>query len=416
VIPLLWKRLYLNLRGIRFRERHADDIPEDVLMRIDTCWLVAVGLSLVDPMRACDFQTRSLLLALRAGEPYRIARSLALEAEAAFMSFRRNAGPHRSTYLLQAADELAQRSGEPHAIGMVHLTNGVCQYLAGRWVEAHDYCNHAEGVFRARCTGVAWELDTSLTCALWSLTYMGHIVELRRRRRELLKEAQERGDLYAMTNLSTYIMSLDRLGNDDPHGAEKELGDAKVKWSQHGFHVQHHNVVLAETLIDLYQGNGQSAWQRITDLWSTYRRSQLLLAQQVRVDVRQSRARSALAAAAAASDAEPYLRAAGKDAKLLQREKTTWAQAISRLTQAGIARMRGDETAVCQLLESAGSLFDDAGMVLYAAACRWHLGDARGGQEGKSLIAAAQQQFVAQEVKNPSRMRDMLAPGFARRG
>ena len=41
---------------------------------------MTTGLALVDSIRAADFNTRHLLLALEAGEPYRIARALALEA------------------------------------------------------------------------------------------------------------------------------------------------------------------------------------------------------------------------------------------------------------------------------------------------------------------------------------------------
>jgi hypothetical protein len=45
---------------------------------------------------------------------------------------------------------------------------------------------------------------------------MGEVAELSRRWAALLKEAQERGDLYAETNFSTYIMAIVRLGADDP--------------------------------------------------------------------------------------------------------------------------------------------------------------------------------------------------------
>src|SRR5207249_8852829 len=77
---LLLRRAELRLRGPGFRERSVDEVGRRDLTRIDAAWSVAVGLSTVDTVRAAEFQTRSLLYALRAGEPYRIARAMAFEA------------------------------------------------------------------------------------------------------------------------------------------------------------------------------------------------------------------------------------------------------------------------------------------------------------------------------------------------
>ena len=77
---LLRGRARLRLRGLRFRERDPSEIAAADLARIDVCWSAGIGLSVVDWIRGSDFQTRGLLLALRAGEPSRIARALAIEA------------------------------------------------------------------------------------------------------------------------------------------------------------------------------------------------------------------------------------------------------------------------------------------------------------------------------------------------
>jgi len=77
---LLLRRCLLWIRGLNFREREAGNIPPKDLAKIDICWSAGVGLILVDPIRGADFQARGLLLALRAGEPDRIARLLALNA------------------------------------------------------------------------------------------------------------------------------------------------------------------------------------------------------------------------------------------------------------------------------------------------------------------------------------------------
>src|SRR5205823_1509531 len=79
LLDLVLNRIRLGLRGTRFVARPAGDVDPRTLLIIDLFWS-AHGLSLIDPVRGADFQVRSLLRALRAGEPVRVARALASEA------------------------------------------------------------------------------------------------------------------------------------------------------------------------------------------------------------------------------------------------------------------------------------------------------------------------------------------------
>ena len=79
-LSLFWHRFLLKLRGLKFQKRDESQISAMELTRIDLCWSAVAGLSMSEPIRGADFQTRGLLLALRAGEPLRIARALAMEA------------------------------------------------------------------------------------------------------------------------------------------------------------------------------------------------------------------------------------------------------------------------------------------------------------------------------------------------
>jgi hypothetical protein len=64
---LLWQRLKLRLRGMRFTIQPAEQIDGEDLRSIDLCWLAGVGLFPLDLLTASVFLTRSLSLALAAG-------------------------------------------------------------------------------------------------------------------------------------------------------------------------------------------------------------------------------------------------------------------------------------------------------------------------------------------------------------
>lgn len=402
------RRVWLWWRGVGFRERDPQTIPPEQLSRIDICWSASVGLSVVDTARGGVFQTRSLLLALRAGEPYRVARSLAWEA-----AHVANLGVRAEPYarrLLDEARALAERIRDPHVLGLVTLGEGILAYMTGRWAEARRKSEEAELVFRSRCTGVPWEVDTSQSFALWSLLFLGETRELCRRLPLAMEEARQRGNLYAATNLGTFVGHLKWLAEDDPDGGIRDLDAMIGKWSHSGFHVQHLTGLMGRTQIDLYRGAGREAWERLQEQWPQVQRSLFLWVQTVRVYLLHLRARSALAAAATGDDPGPLIRAAESDARRIGRENAAWCVPMSQLLLAGARYLRRDAEEACRLLRSAALAFESVSMPLFAATSRRRLGEWLGGHEGRELMASADAWLHDQGIRDPRRMTDLHVP------
>ena len=80
VLAVLLRRLWVRVRGFGFRAREAAAVPRRELRRIDIAFEIASCLSLIEPVTGAYFQVRGVLLALSAGEPYRVFRSLGFEA------------------------------------------------------------------------------------------------------------------------------------------------------------------------------------------------------------------------------------------------------------------------------------------------------------------------------------------------
>lgn len=411
LLSLLAQRARLRLRGLGFRERDPSEIAPADLMRIDVCWSAGAGLSVVDTIRGADFQARGLLLSLAAGEPSRIARALAMEAS--HTASAGGANRKTSARLLGRVEELVARVEHPYSLGMVAMARGVSAYLEGRWTLAQTECDRAASIFRDRCTGVAWELDTTQAFALWGLSHQGDVAELSRRWPILLNEARDRGDLYAVMNLSTYLMSIVRLAADDPDTADRELRQTMAQWSREGYHVQHNDALWAAVQIALYRGDGPAARALIEQSWPALRRSLLLRVQFIRTSMRFLRARAALAAAVALRRSRPaesrsLLAVARRAARRLDRERMPCPTAYARLIDGALAAIVGDSSRAVPRLTEAIICFEAVDMRLCAAATRRRLGELLGGTRGRDEIDRSDLWMAEHNIKKPASLAAMI--------
>ena len=408
LFSLLLKRLQIKLRGLNFTERDASQIPEADLVRIDTCWAVAAGLGAVDLIRGADFQSRHLLLALKAGEPYRVARAMSFEAAQSVSAGGKT--KERATLIAQRAEELSQKVGHPHAIGLAIWARGVSAYLVGEWKLAAELCERAAEVLRDRCTGVTWELTMANRFMLSALLYLGELAEVSRRVPSLLSAALEQGNVFAATDLRTR-MNLIWLAADDADKARAEVIEALKAWPHEGFHLQHYSSLLAQAQIELYTGDADVAWKHILGQWSALENSMLLRTQVLRIEATYLRARALLATALNDRD-QDKLRFAETLARKIEKEDMTWANPFAFVTRAAVANQRGQHGDALTLLTTAGDGFEQVDMHLYGAASRRRLGELLGDDRGRQLISEADAWMTTQRIKNPERMARMLVPGF----
>jgi serine/threonine protein kinase/tetratricopeptide (TPR) repeat protein len=411
LLSLLLRRLQIRLRGLNFTERDASQIPEAELFRIDLCAAVAAGLGTVDLIRAADYQCRHLLLALKAGEPYRVARAMAFEAAQAAVPGRK--GRKLAQSIAQRAETLATRVGDQHAIALSLWASGVAAYCVGHWKKSAELCERSAEILRERCTGVTWELTIAHRFLLGSFLLLGELGEITRRVPVLLATALEQGNIFVATDLRTRMNTI-WLAADDPERARGEVIEALRVWPREGFHLQHYSSMLALAQLELYKGDAEVAWQHVKGQWEPLNKSMLLRLQILRVEALHLYARTALASA---RDTNAKKRArlhgiAADIARRITREKMSWSDPFAALIRAAIASAQNNPEQGASLLSEALEGFELADMALYAAASRRRLGQMLGGDRGAELVTEADEWMIDQRVKNPMRMTRMLAPGW----
>lgn len=402
-------RLRLAIRGMRYTAVDEREVPAAQLVRADVAFAAAQGLSTSLPMRAADFQSRSLLLALRMGEPHRIARALSVEL--AFTSLRGIDAAPRTAKLRTMLEDLARQLGDPNTRGLTLGATGIAAFNEGKWGECADLCGRAEKVFRDECTGQRWELATSQLFQGFALALMGRVRELVARIPVLLDEASECGDLFAATSFRACLGFYEPLTRDAPEEALSIVDGAISRWSARGFHLQHANALNSRVSVDLYVGDGIRAIERCRREWPALERSLLLRVQLLRGLLWSVRGRALIAATAQDGDTSRLTEAAAI-AKRLTRERVGYCDSEAAVLRAGIAHMRGNADEALRLLQEAERLSKAADLVLNHHAIRRARGLVLGGDQGAALVREADNWFFSCGLRRPAGVAAVFAPGF----
>lgn len=403
LLSLLFLRLWLAVRGIRFKEVDPATVPPRTLERIDVAWSTAAGLSVVDNVRAAEFQTRNLMLCLRAGEPTRLIRALVLEA--VFVALRGPKAVPRCHAIIDVCRDLQGRHATPDGDLLIDLAVASTAYFTGHWSSAVKNVAAFLARYREGNSRLQWELRSVQYFGLCALLYRGELGELAERVPAYRREADDRGDLYFGTNIDVGETSVHWLVQDRPDEARRIVHEAMERWSKGTVQVQHWYALQSLAQIDLYTGDVEGTLGRVERELPAIRRSYLLRVQHTRVKSRWLRARCALALGG------PHLAKAEQDARALERENAPWATAVARLVSAGVHARRGDTARSIATLQSAIVLLDETEMPLFATAARRALGLSLGGDEGQKLVAEADEWMRARGVEDPARFARVFATG-----
>ena len=407
--PLLRDRVLLRLRGTSFRDRDAATVSPNSLAVIDAVWSAGTGLAQIDVITAAAFQARNLLLSLRAGEPYRVSRALALEAMSS--ALEGTSRQHRTAALLTRARVIAERIQEPHALGMVALVDGVAAVSMGRWEDGWRALADAEAIFRTRCAGVIWELATLHHHRVWALALRGLYGEMISYGTRVLDEARERGDVYTPATIGMFVESLERLLADDATGSRNALREVARRWTHKGSSLQRIMENMQDTFIDLYIGDGVSAWDRLNEWWPDLLASHLLRLEQMRIQMFHLRAACAIQAGVA-TRSNRLLQVAKRDARRLERERAPWARPEAQVIDAALAVLRGNRAVAVNLLGKAAAHCETLGRGQFGYPARRQQGLLMGGDEGRQIVALAESSMIQQGIRNPERWTALHVPGF----
>ncbi len=405
VFWLIAYRLWQAVFGLRFKERSREEVPREVRARVDALFTASRGFAAVDPIVARCMCTRHLIAALRVGDTSQVLRAAVLEISAR----AQDGGPvsPRERRLIAIGQRLSEREESRDSRGHFRFSLGLSLYLRGELRHARE---NLEAAFAGSQTRSAGRRVADLYIT-WTLLYLGEYRELASRNARMLADADARGDLYTSVQLRASLIPLG-LAKDEPEAARRLLCEAIAQWSGTRFLLQHWIAMTAETDIELYLGNGASAYTRCARDLPAVRKSLMLKCEHIRVVSTFTRGRCAVASA----DATPgrrrqRLAEARLMARRLKREFSQVAAAFAALVHAAISNAEGDRPAAIASLRKAISHSDAAHMAMYAAAARYQLGSLLGNEEGEGLLRDGCDAMKAQDVRVPARFAGMWLPG-----
>lgn len=406
LLSIVGQRMLVRLRGLDAKARESEDVDPKVRQRLDVCWSAASAMAFVQPFYGRVLALRFMRTALKGGDRADVVKALCLEL--GFLALGGSSSWKQAQVVRDRVLVAAEALGDPAVTSMVQSGSGIASFLNGRWNESLDLLIKGEHGLGSYNSESRWQMDLNQIFHTSALLYLGRLEELVRLVPMYLREAEERGDVYAARGLRGWRSNVVWLVLDRP---EEARANAEAVATGGRFHLHHYYELLAMTQIDLYEGKLDDAWERVREVWRALGKSMLLRIQSVRIEGNWLRARAALASAGN-GDAPDRLSAAEQSMRSISRERIAWAAPVAALVGAAIAHRRGDDRAAIATLRAAIAGFDEVDMALHAMCARWQLGRLVGGDDGAEIERQAAAWMAEQEVVAPERIVALFAPGF----
>ncbi len=401
---LLWTRAQLKLRGVQFVERREQDVPVQELQRMDFAWIVGTGLAGIDVVSSARYHAASLLLALRTGEPVRISRSLAMNG--VFKVLEHMDAVSVGAELIARAQELAERTRDSYALGWAAAARAVVAFARMNLAETVELSDEGAVFFRDRPDAAFRELGSAeVWFALHALFLAGRLTEFARRAPACAREAEARGDLYTLSTVQAYNLTLHWAVLDRPQDGRREADAAIADWPEGAWYHQHWAWLRGHCFLDLYEGQGTRAAERIAAYRPRLKQAMQLRLRTPRLECNYLEGRAAIETLRR-SGARSAARLAAERIADLEAERNGLADVYAGLLRAGLSALTDSER-VQDAFRDAEARCAEHGMPLHVLACAQRQAQYR---DDQAAVEQAERALRERGVRAPARFIDMLAP------
>ena len=409
---LVWNSLRLRRRDLAWQRRAASELPARSLQRLDVCWSLGAGLSMVDLARSAMFSTRGALDSLDVGEPLRICRAL-VSASFGTGAMGRRA---QATALVDAARRAAEEHGSDLARFYALLAQSAYLYIVDNDFGAMlDNEPELERLWRSAGRGPGWETDVIEHFCCAALFFVGRFFEGAERVRTRVREAQETGNRFSELTFRLRFYHGHVIA-DRPDDARREVDAALAAWpAVDEFGNQELWALSSLCHIAMYIGDVEAQAPRIDDMFARCERSLIGRLPTFRLqwwfDAAAWWAARALHARRAGDErgARRHLARAQEYARRLSALDLPIAPLSGKMAWATAAHLAGDDAAAARLFGEVAPGVERRFASL-APMVKRRLGQAMGDDAGRALVDAADATLRGWGAVAPERVTDALLP------
>jgi serine/threonine protein kinase/tetratricopeptide (TPR) repeat protein len=386
----------------------------------DVLWETGIALSFFDTMQGCLFSHYSQQVAIRGGDESRILRANIWRAcqEAMF-----GASKEKLVKRLLDASDTPTTHRIPYLAGLHLISQAMADHCFGNWDGAHEKFTAAEEILATNFddttffeSGNGYHLDqmgigVAQLHGLFSLQYAGRFKAVAERYHRLLASPTNRDHILNKSNLMIFVGPYVSLCSDEPTQACSCIDEALKMWPVDKLSHQQIIAQYVRTEVLLYQRKYRLAAVTMEKLWETASRSNYFHFENMRILVRELRARCAVGQLGTANNrsAEKVL---SRAIKAIEREKVAWAQPMAQKIRGMMELKKQNFKAAEVALSAAHEGFKQCQMEHYQHTSAAKLCEITG-QRDTRLTQEVRDWFVHQEIKNQEAFIEMHYPRWS---